>query len=119
PVLRASLVPERTAKTPQPEWVRAMQSLSAAAHAAYRARVYDDPAFLGYFHEATPLQMIADLRIGSRPAKRKGTARIEDLRAIPWVFSWTQSRHGLPGWLGFGSAVETTAAAPADRERLR
>lgn len=67
--------------------------------------VYEDPAFLDYFREATPIEAISELRLGSRPARRTASARVEDLRAIPWVFSWTQNRHGLPGWFGFGSAV--------------
>src|SRR4029077_7128243 len=59
---------------------------------------------------ATPIDQVADLRIGSRPAKRKGGERIEDLRAIPWVFSWAQSRHGLPGWFGLGAALQALLA---------
>jgi phosphoenolpyruvate carboxylase len=72
---------------------------------AYRALVYDTPGFSDYFFEATPLREIAGLNIGSRPASRKPSQRIEDLRAIPWGFSWAQCRLTLPGWLGFGSAV--------------
>jgi phosphoenolpyruvate carboxylase len=73
---------------------------------AYRALVYDTPGFADYFFNATPLREIAELNIGSRPASRKATQRIEDLRAIPWGFSWGQCRIALPGWFGFGSAVE-------------
>ena len=71
---------------------------------AYRALV-TSPGFVDYFRAATPIREIADLHIGSRPASRKSTERIEDLRAIPWVFSWTQCRLMLPGWYGFGAAV--------------
>jgi phosphoenolpyruvate carboxylase len=94
-----------SAEGPRPEWVRTMEEAAEAGHRAYRALVAEDPGFVRYFHEATPIDLITDLRIGSRPAKRKGGDRIEDLRAIPWVFSWTQSRHGLPGWFGLGSAL--------------
>jgi len=80
--------------------------LSAASMAAYRALVYETPSFVDYFRAATPIAEIADLKIGSRPASRTASTRIEDLRAIPWVFSWSQSRVMLPGWFGFGSAVQ-------------
>jgi phosphoenolpyruvate carboxylase len=83
-----------------------MEDLAARSFAAYRGLVYDTPQFHAYFHGATPLAEIAQLNIGSRPAARAAGARIEDLRAIPWVFSWAQSRVMLPGWYGFGSAVE-------------
>jgi phosphoenolpyruvate carboxylase len=73
--------------------------------ASYRALVYDTPRFAEYFFAATPIREIAELNIGSRPASRKATQKIEDLRAIPWGFSWGQCRLTLPGWYGFGSAV--------------
>jgi phosphoenolpyruvate carboxylase len=81
--------------------------LSAASMAAYRALVYETPGFTDYFFGSTPIREIAELNIGSRPASRKATQKIEDLRAIPWGFSWGQCRLALPGWYGFGSAVET------------
>ncbi|MGO4687967.1 phosphoenolpyruvate carboxylase [Brevundimonas sp. 2YAF1] len=80
--------------------------LSAASMKAYRALVYETPGFVDYFRAATPIAEIADLKIGSRPASRTASPAIEDLRAIPWVFSWSQSRVMLPGWYGFGSAVQ-------------
>ena len=80
--------------------------LSAASMKAYRALVYETPGFVDYFRAATPIAEIADLKIGSRPSSRTASTRIEDLRAIPWVFSWSQSRVMLPGWFGFGSAVQ-------------
>ena len=80
--------------------------LSDSSMAAYRALVYETPGFTDYFFSATPIREIAELNIGSRPASRKASQRIEDLRAIPWGFSWGQSRLTLPGWYGFGSAVE-------------
>ncbi|HET9699560.1 MAG TPA: phosphoenolpyruvate carboxylase [Burkholderiales bacterium] len=91
-------------------WGQAMEALSAAALAAYRALVYETPGFERFFREATVIQEIADLNIGSRPSSRKPSSRIEDLRAIPWVFSWSQARLMLPGWYGFGSAVRAFLA---------
>jgi len=73
--------------------------------AAYRKLVYQTPGFTEYFFEATPIREIAELNIGSRPASRRPTQAIEDLRAIPWGFSWGQCRLTLPGWYGFGSAI--------------
>ena len=90
---------------PRPEFLTAMEELSASAFAAYRAMVYETPGFEAYFWESTVIAEIAALNIGSRPASRKKTTAIEDLRAIPWVFSWAQCRLMLPGWFGFGSAV--------------
>jgi len=82
-----------------------MEELSARAYRSYRDLVYETPGFTDYFFSATPIAEIAELNIGSRPASRKSTRRIEDLRAIPWGFSWGQCRLLLPGWYGFGSAV--------------
>ena len=87
-------------------FLQAAASLSSSSMAAYRALVYDTPGFTEYFFSATPIREIAELNIGSRPASRKASQRIEDLRAIPWGFSWGQCRLTLPGWYGFGSAVE-------------
>jgi phosphoenolpyruvate carboxylase len=83
-----------------------MDELSATAFHAYRELVYETPGFVDYFRASTPIREIAELNIGSRPASRKPSQRIEDLRAIPWVFSWAQCRVMLPGWYGFGSAIE-------------
>ena len=77
---------------------------------AYRALVYETPGFVDYFFSATPIREIAELNISSRPASRKATQTIEDLRAVPWRFSWGQSRLTLNGWFGFGSAVEAFLA---------
>ena len=93
-----------------------LAAMSQAAFGAYRALVYETPGFEDYFRQSTPLREIADLKIGSRPASRTASTRIEDLRAIPWVFSWSQSRVMLPGWFGFGAA--TTGAGPARVEAL-
>ena len=83
-----------------------MDALSEHAYVAYRGLVYDTPEFVAYFRAATPIAEIAGLNIGSRPASRTASQRIEDLRAIPWVFSWGQCRLMLPGWYGFGAAVD-------------
>jgi phosphoenolpyruvate carboxylase len=92
-----------------------MDRLSDYAYRKYRALVYETPGFTDYFRTATPISEIAELHIGSRPASRKATGRIEDLRAIPWVFSWSASRVMLPGWYGFGSAVEAWLQNEGDR----
>ena len=86
---------------------------------AYRALVYETPGFVDFFFAATPIAEIAELNIGSRPASRRASRRIEDLRAIPWSFSWGQARITLPGWFGFGSAVESfVKEAPGERMAL-
>jgi len=85
----------------------AAAQISEASFKAYRKLVYETPGFTDYFFSATPIREIAELNIGSRPASRKATRAIEDLRAIPWSFSWGQCRVALPGWCGFGSAIET------------
>ena len=89
------------------EFESVMEELSELAYRSYRNLVYETPGFTDYFFAATPIAEIAELNIGSRPASRKSTRRIEDLRAIPWGFSWGQCRLLLPGWYGFGSAIST------------
>ena len=98
------------------EYAQVLAAMSGEAYAAYRDLVYETPGFDVYFRQSTPLVEIADLKIGSRPASRTPSTRIEDLRAIPWVFSWSQSRVMLPGWYGFGAA--TAAGGPARLETL-
>jgi phosphoenolpyruvate carboxylase len=95
----------------------AAAELSKASMSAYRALVYETPGFTDYFFGATPLKELAQLNIGSRPASRKALEKIEDLRAIPWGFSWGQCRLTLPGWLGFGSAVAAYLDKPDAAER--
>ena len=97
----------------------AMERLSADAFAAYRSLVYETPGFAGYFRASTPIAEIAELNIGSRPASRTASPRIEDLRAIPWVFSWSLCRLMLPGWYGFGSAVEAWEKRAGGLDLLR
>lgn len=103
--LEASLLQPRHS-APRHEYLEAMDQLSALAFRAYRGLVYETEGFADYFWNSTVITEIATLNIGSRPASRKKTREIEDLRAIPWVFSWAQCRLMLPGWYGFGSAVE-------------
>jgi phosphoenolpyruvate carboxylase len=93
--------------------------MSGEAYAAYRGLVYETPNFEVYFRQSTPLQEISDLKIGSRPAARKSSNKIEDLRAIPWVFSWSQARVMLPGWYGFGSAAAAETATPEGLAQLQ
>jgi phosphoenolpyruvate carboxylase len=88
-------------------FLEAAAAISEASFKAYRKLVYETPGFTDYFFAATPIREIAELNIGSRPASRKATRAIEDLRAIPWSFSWGQCRMALPGWCGFGSAIES------------
>jgi phosphoenolpyruvate carboxylase len=83
-----------------------MAKISDEARAAYRGLVYETPGFVEFFRQMTPIAEIAELKIGSRPASRTKSTRIEDLRAIPWVFSWAQARVMLPGWYGAGHALE-------------
>jgi phosphoenolpyruvate carboxylase len=103
-VLRAGLLQR---DDPPAEWMQALERLADLSQRHYRALVYERNDFVPYFHNVTPITEISRLNIGSRPASRRNTGRIEDLRAIPWVFSWMQSRHTLPGWYGMGFALET------------
>ncbi|MDX9706561.1 MAG: phosphoenolpyruvate carboxylase [Azospira sp.] len=97
-----------------------MDTLSELAFRAYRGLVYETEGFTTYFRESTVVSEISQLNIGSRPASRKASERIEDLRAIPWVFSWAQCRLMLPGWYGFGTAVDTWLATnPGGLDLLR
>jgi phosphoenolpyruvate carboxylase len=102
--LEATLL-QPTKPATQP-FLLAAAELSQRSMAAYRHLVYETPGFTEYFFDSTPIREIAELNIGSRPASRKATQKIEDLRAIPWGFSWGQCRLTLPGWYGFGSAVD-------------
>ena len=106
----AAAVLTATRQTPDPEPSEAskaaIDALAAGSFAAYRALVYETPGFTDFFWSATPIGEIVTLNIGSRPASRTASRRIEDLRAIPWVFSWSQARFMLPGWYGFAGGVE-------------
>jgi len=112
--LEATLLQPEQAE-PRPEYLETMEYLSAKAYHAYRSLVYETDGFDRFFRESTVIGEIANLNIGSRPASRKPSNRIADLRAIPWVFSWGQCRLMLPGWYGFGSAVGAWLAAQPNR----
>ena len=117
--LEATLLQPTKAAT-QP-FLNAAAELSQSSMSAYRALVYETPGFTEYFFSATPIREIAELNIGSRPASRKASQKIEDLRAIPWGFSWGQCRLTLPGWYGFGSAINTflnQEGSKSHKERL-
>ncbi len=96
-----------------------LSELSSLAFARYRALVYETPGFEDFFRQSTPLPEIAELNIGSRPASRTASPKIEDLRAIPWVFSWSQARVMLPGWYGFGGAAAAIAERPGGLQALQ
>lgn len=120
-VLRSSFATDE--ERPSPEWERLLDRVSERAYRQYRALVYQTPEFLTYFDQATPIAEIGQLKIASRPPRRSAPdakpAGIDELRAIPWVFSWMQSRHTLPGWYGLGSAVlDYLKECPEDRAVL-
>jgi phosphoenolpyruvate carboxylase len=104
--MEATMVHHHGSDSTMPEFHRIMEGMSRDAFASYRKLVYETPGFTDYFFAATPIREIAELNIGSRPSARRATQNIEDLRAIPWVFSWSLNRAILPGWFGFGSAVK-------------
>ncbi len=101
----ATLEPEKLDDTTYKRFATAMDGISGDAFRTYRALVYDTPNFVTLFRQMTPIAEIAKLKIGSRPSSRKASNQIEDLRAIPWVFSWSQARVMLPGWYGVGQAL--------------
>ncbi|RST54893.1 phosphoenolpyruvate carboxylase [Variovorax sp. DXTD-1] len=115
--LEATLLPQ--GKSAPSTFLSAAAELSTASMAAYRKLVYETPGFGDYFFGSTPIREIAELNIGSRPASRNPSHKIDDLRAVPWSFSWGQCRLTIPGWFGFGSGVEqflASAATPAARK---
>lgn len=117
-VLEATLAPP---PAPLPEWRELMNCLAGEAVGSYRALVKDTPDFVRYFRQLTPEQELTKLPLGSRPAKRKPGGGIESLRAIPWIFAWTQVRLMLPAWLGSDTALEQAVArgeTPALREMI-
>jgi phosphoenolpyruvate carboxylase len=91
------------------EWRVAMDSMSESAYRIYRELIYETPHFIEFWQAATPLNDITRLHIGSRPVSRAGNTEVTNIRAIPWVFSWMQSRYNLPGWYGLGSGLNTFA----------
>jgi len=123
-VLQTSLLPTpHESARAQEEFEVALEEVAQHAHRAYRALVYETKGFAEFFFSATPIAEIMELNIGSRPASRKATGRIEDLRAIPWVFAWGQCRIVLPGWYGFGSGIDAYLkagrSASSRRQRLQ
>jgi phosphoenolpyruvate carboxylase len=101
-----------------PEWHDIMNVIADESRRVYRRLVYDTPNFYEYFRKATPIDLIERMRIGSRPSSRRSQSGIRDLRAIPWVFAWSQSRCMLPGWFGIGSGI-AKAAGQFDEKQLR
>jgi phosphoenolpyruvate carboxylase len=120
-VVQSSLLNAAKPSAGEAEFEAALEEIASHAHRAYRRLVYETEGFAEYFFSATPINEITELNIGSRPAARKSSGRIEDLRAIPWVFSWGQCRLLLPGWFGFGSGIEgfLRAGATAAGRRAR
>lgn len=120
-VIAASCLPPPRLTHPDhlPAWEQCMDGLARASFTFYRRLVYDTPEFATYFWQATPIDLIEHLRLGSRPSRRRATADIRQLRAIPWVFSWTQSRHLLTAWYGVGQALEMGGDLELLREMYR
>ena len=119
-VLIASAPPAYRLQTPpKPEWLAAMEQLAALSYRAYRGLIYETPELLTYWSQATPMDEISQMRIGSRPSRRAGAATFDSLRAIPWGFSWMQCRHVLPGWFGVGEALAGFGGAPAGAALLQ
>ena len=114
-ILLASAPVEHAGAVVPSEWRQAMDGMGAAAQRAYRGLVYETPGFVQFWQEVTPIDEIKRLRIGSRPAARSRTGAIEQIRVIPWVFSWMQSRFNLPGWYSLGSGLN----AISDQALLR
>ena len=108
-----------TPREPEPRWVEVMEDLSTKAREAYRGLVYEDEGFLNFFAEASPIGELALLNMGSRPARRVQNPSVESLRAIPWVFAWTQNRFLLPSWYGAGSAFGAYASTDEGLGMLR
>jgi phosphoenolpyruvate carboxylase len=114
--LEASLLPPRE---PRPQWREQMEKLTRISVEGYRQVVRDDPALVRYLRTVTPETELSRLALGSRPARRKSDGGIESLRAIPWVFAWTQIRLMLPAWLGTGAALEAALEDQSDTDRIR
>jgi phosphoenolpyruvate carboxylase len=116
----ASIVNDTDRHDPEPAWLAALEELSRLAFAHYRKHVYENPEILAYFEQTTPAPFIDRAKMGSRPAKRGSLTGLEDIRAIPWVFGWMQSRCCLPAWFGVGAALdEFIAADPQNLDLLK
>ena len=103
----------------EPEWESALNELSDLAYGFYRKHILDDPGVVTYFEQSTPVGELENAKIGSRPSRRKSSPRLSDLRAIPWVFGWTQSRLLVPAWFGVGFAIEEYLMKPGALELLQ
>ena len=118
-VLHASMIDNKPSEKRE-SWYTVMEKLADLSHEAYRDLVYQDEEFVSYYFGSTPISEVTRMNLGSRPSRRKKTPGIQDLRAIPWVFSWMQSRQTVPGWYGFGSAVQVWLQEnPAGLEKLQ
>jgi phosphoenolpyruvate carboxylase len=115
--LGALVRPTTTSTGDEEEWSGPMEQLSEAAFIHYRRQIAENPDVLTYFEQATPVNEMDLARIGSRPSRRSDSRKLEDLRAIPWVFGWMQSRHAVPAWFGVGHALEEYAARGAKQEQ--
>jgi phosphoenolpyruvate carboxylase len=116
--LEALTRPEGPAPGADQQWHQAMEQMSADAFAFYRSRIAENAEVLEYFDQATPVNELEHARIGSRPPRRSSSRRLADLRAIPWVFGWMQSRHAVPAWFGVGHALERFARQGAAQEQM-
>jgi len=116
--LEALVSPNPPSPQQSARWDEAMEVISQEAFEFYRKKIAEDAEVLEYFEQATPVNELEHARIGSRPARRSESRRLEDLRAIPWVFGWMQSRHAVPAWFGVGYALERFAATGADNAKL-
>jgi phosphoenolpyruvate carboxylase len=116
--LEALIRPDGSAPGADARWREAMEEMSEDAFGFYRSHIADNPDVLKYFEQATPVNQLEHARIGSRPTRRSQSRRLEELRAIPWVFGWMQSRHAVPAWFGVGYALERFAAQGSGPEKL-
>ena len=117
--LEALTRPDGPSSDNDPRWAEIMEQMSAEAYGFYRRHIAENPDVLDYFEQATPVNELEHARIGSRPPRRSQSRKLEDLRAIPWVFGWMQSRHALPAWFGVGYALERFASSGNDHKQLR
>jgi phosphoenolpyruvate carboxylase len=116
--LEAILPADLSAQRIDPRWESAMETMSQDAFAFYRQNIAENPEVIDYFEQATPVNELEHARLGSRPARRSPSRSLDDLRAIPWVFGWMQSRHAVPAWFGVGYALERFAAAGSQQDEL-
>ena len=116
--LEALTRPGKTSTDADEGWESAMEQMSADAFRFYRENIADNPDILPYFEQATPVNELDNARLGSRPARRSASRSLDELRAIPWVFGWMQSRHALPAWFGVGHALERFCAQGSEQEQL-